>query len=108
MTRLAAVVAALPLSLALTLTATVARAQAPINGPLDTPTASQITEARALYQAGNAAAESGQFADALQQFVQAYGLSGNPAALYNAAKTLRALGRHVAARDAFNQLLAQH
>lgn len=77
-------------------------------GPTHTPTENEIGEARNLYRAGNAAADAGQFADALASFTRAYALSGNPAALYNEAKTLRALGRHVAARDAFDALLSRH
>jgi tetratricopeptide (TPR) repeat protein len=76
-----------------------------IPGPTDTPSESEVAEARGLYQAGNAAADAGRFADALSQYTRAFSLSGNPAALYNAARTLRSLGRHVEARHAFDQLL---
>jgi tetratricopeptide (TPR) repeat protein len=76
-----------------------------IPGPTHTPTAAEIAEARTLYQQGNAAADAGQFADALSMYTRAYALSGNPAALYNTARTLRSLGRHVDARNAFDQLL---
>jgi tetratricopeptide (TPR) repeat protein len=80
-------------------------AAAELHAPLGTPSDAELTEARARYQAGNAAADAGEFADALEDFVRAFELSGNPAALYNAARTLRSLGRHVDARDAFDQLL---
>lgn len=83
------------------------RASAELHAPLGEPSDSELAEARARYQAGNAAADAGEFADALEDFVRAFELSGNPAALYNAARTLRSLGRHVDARDAFEQLLAQ-
>ena len=76
-------------------------------GPRGTPTEAAVAEARGLYQAGNAAADGGQFADALSLYARAFALSGNPAALYNAARTLRSLGRHVDARRAFDQLLTQ-
>ncbi len=84
-----------------------APAAAELHAPLGDPSASELAEARARYQAGNAAADAGEFADALEDFVRAFELSGNPAALYNAARTLRSLGRHVDARDAFDQLLTQ-
>jgi tetratricopeptide (TPR) repeat protein len=77
-----------------------------IPGPTHTPSDADVAEARGLYQAGNAAADGGQFADALTLYTRAYALSGNPAALYNAARTLRSLGRHADARHAFDQLLA--
>jgi tetratricopeptide (TPR) repeat protein len=77
-----------------------------IAGPTHTPTDAEITEARGLYQSGNAAADAGRFADALGLYTRAYALSGNPAALYNTARTLRSLGRHADARHAFDQLLA--
>jgi tetratricopeptide (TPR) repeat protein len=80
-------------------------ASAQLHAPLGEPSSSELAEARARYQAGNAAADAGDFADALDDFVRAFELSGNPAALYNAARTLRSLGRHVDARDAFDQLL---
>lgn len=82
-----------------------ASAAAELHAPLGDPSDAELTQARALYQAGNAAADAGAFADALEDFVRAFGLSGNPAALYNAARTLRSLGRHVESRDAFDQLL---
>ena len=74
-------------------------------GPSGTPTDAEIVEARGLYQQGNAAADAGQFADALSFYTRAFALSGNPAALYNAARTLRSLGRHADAWRAFEQLL---
>ncbi len=82
-------------------------AAAELHGPLGEPSDAELAEARARFQAGNAAADAGDFADALEDYVRAFELSGNPAALYNAARTLRALGRHVEARDAFDQLLTQ-
>lgn len=77
-----------------------------IPGPAGTPSDSEIAEARGLYQAGNAAADAGRFADALDLYTRAFTLSGNPAALYNCARTLRSLGRHADARHAFDQLLS--
>lgn len=85
-------------------TPTIGRAQ-DIAGPTGTPSDAEVAEARGLYQAGNAAADGGRFADALSFYTRAFELSGNPAALYNAARTLRSLGRHADARHAFDQLL---
>jgi tetratricopeptide (TPR) repeat protein len=68
----------------------------------------EIAEARALFMAGQAAVESGRWADAVDSFSRAYDLSGVAAALYNLGFALRALGRHHEARDAFNRLLEEH
>jgi hypothetical protein len=76
--------------------------------PASDPSQAAIDEAKALYVAGNRAVEQGRWADALEDFERSYALSGVPAALFNVATTLRALGRHVEARDAFTQLLAKH
>lgn len=77
-------------------------------GPKGEPPQSSIDEARARYSAGNRAVEAGRWADALGDFERSYALSGVSAALFNLATTLRALGRHVEARDAFDQLLKDH
>src|SRR5262249_33702379 len=79
-----------------------------IPGPTSKPSDASIEEARARFSAGNRAVDAGRWADALADFERAYALSGVPAALFNAATTLRALGRHVEARDAFDQLLDAH
>ncbi|MGZ3423498.1 MAG: tetratricopeptide repeat protein [Polyangiales bacterium] len=78
------------------------------SAPSAEPTQSALEEGKALYVAGNRAVEQGRWADALTDFERAYALTGVPAALFNVATTLRALGRHVEARDAFTQLLAKH
>ncbi len=67
-----------------------------LTAPSREPTPGEIDEARGLFREGNAAAEAGQLAEALAHYARAYGLSGNPAALFNAARTLRMLGRHAA------------
>ncbi|MBW2460785.1 MAG: tetratricopeptide repeat protein [Deltaproteobacteria bacterium] len=72
------------------------------------PTQSEIAEARALFMAGQAAVDSGRWADAVDSFSRAYDLSGVAAALYNLGFAYRALGRHVEARDAFDGLLDDH
>lgn len=77
-------------------------------GPSGEPTQASIEEARARYSTGNRAVEAGRWADALGDFERSYALSGVPAALFNLATTLRALGRHVEARDAFAELLEVH
>lgn len=76
--------------------------------PASEPSAAAVQEAKALYIAGNRAVEQGRWSDALVDFERAYALSGVPAALFNVATTLRAIGRHVESRDAFAQLLAKH
>lgn len=68
----------------------------------------RIEEARALFVAGNAAVESGRWADAAANFERSYELSKVPSALYNAAVALRTLGKYRKARDAFALLLAEH
>jgi hypothetical protein len=72
------------------------------------PSKAAMDEAKALYVAGNRAVEQGRWADALTSFDRSYELSGASAALFNSATTLRALGRHVDARDAFALLLDRH
>ncbi|QQR91701.1 MAG: tetratricopeptide repeat protein [Myxococcales bacterium] len=67
-----------------------------------------LEEARALYLAGNAAVQSGRWADAVKNFERAYELSKVPAALYNLGISLRALGRHKEAKDSFSLLLSKH
>lgn len=78
-------------------TASVAAAQDP-----------DVQEARARFVAGQAAVESGRWADAVEDFRRAYELSRVPAALYNVGFALRALGRHREARDVFTELLVRH
>lgn len=68
----------------------------------------RIEEARALFVAGNAAVESGRWADAAANFERSYELSKVPSALYNAAVALRTLGKYRKARDAFTLLLTEH
>jgi tetratricopeptide (TPR) repeat protein len=67
-----------------------------------------LEEARARFVAGQAAVESGRWADAVDDFRRAYELSEVPAALYNVGFALRALGRHREARDVFERLLGRH
>ena len=67
-----------------------------------------MSQARQLFIAGSDAADTSRWADALEAFREAYRLSGIGAALYNFAKTLRAIGEYRKARDAFDQLLSDH
>lgn len=76
--------------------------------PSGEPSSAAKQEAKALYIAGNRAVEQGRWSDALVDFEKSYALSGVPAALFNVATSLRALGRHVESRDAFAQLLERH
>jgi len=62
-------------------------------------------EAREAFRLGGEAATEERWADSEVWFGRAYALSGAPSALYNRAVALRALGRHVDARDAFRTLL---
>ena len=91
--------------------APVARAQEPVvvvPGPAGDPSPAELSRARDRFAEGTAAAEAGRWADALGAFRDAYTLSGVSAALYNVGTTYRSLGRHVAARDTFEQLLRDH
>jgi tetratricopeptide (TPR) repeat protein len=72
------------------------------------PTDPNREVARQAYIDGTTAAEEARWADALRLFQQAYDLSHNPAALFNVATTLRALGRHRDARDAIDHLFRDH
>jgi menaquinone-dependent protoporphyrinogen IX oxidase len=76
--------------------------------PAGEPSKAALDEAHARYIAGNRAVEQGRWADAPVDFEKAYALSGVPSALFNVATTLRALGRHREARDAFALLLRRH
>lgn len=76
--------------------------------PASEPSKAALDEAHARYIAGNRAVEQGRWADALVDFEKAYALSGVPSALFNVATTLRALGRHRDACDAFALLLRRH
>ena len=93
-TARAATAAALALLLASTSTAT---AQEP-----------DRDEARTEFLAGLAAAEALEWDRALARFERSYALSPTAAALFNAATAMRALGRHVSARDALERLLRAH
>lgn len=77
-------------------------------GPTSDPSRDALSEARELFLRGTADAQAERWADALTAFSEAYRISGIAAALYNAATTLRSIGRYVDARDAFDQLLREH
>src|SRR5262249_22158767 len=70
------------------------------------PSEQDAAKARTLFVAGKQAADAGRWADAAESFEASFSLTHNPAALYNRAVALRALGRHVEARDAFAKLLS--
>jgi tetratricopeptide (TPR) repeat protein len=67
-----------------------------------------LDRARQAYARGLEAAEDGQWPRALEEFTRSYDLSPTGVALYNRATALRALGRHLEARDALRSLLAEH
>lgn len=83
-------------------------ASAQFEGPSGDPSRDDLGRARELFMQGTEHAETGRWADALGAFTEAYRLSGIAAALYNAATTLRSIGRYRDARDAFDQLLEEH
>lgn len=100
---------AFALALAALSTSTVAaQARTVIPGPSAEPTREDLSRARDLFRRGTEDADAGRWADALAAFEEAYRLSGVAAALFNAATTLRSLGRYRDARDAFDQLLREH
>jgi hypothetical protein len=70
--------------------------------------AARFAEGRAAYARGLAAADEVRWSDALREFERAYELARVPSALFNVATTLRALGRHVEARDTLTRLLRDH
>ncbi len=63
-------------------------------------------EAREAFREGTEAALAQRWSEAERAFGRAYALSRAPSALFNQAVALRAMGMHVAARDAFARLLA--
>lgn len=71
------------------------------------PTANEGDEARRAFQEGTDAAATEHWADSERAFRRAYALSRAPSALFNQAVALRALGRHLDARNAFDELLAR-
>lgn len=77
-------------------------------GPTADPDRDALTQARDLFVRGSEDAQAERWADALNAFAEAYRISGIAAALFNAATTLRSVGRYVDARDAFDQLLRDH
>lgn len=75
---------------------------------LAAPAEAQERSAREEFVLGQRAADEHRWADALAHFQRAYASSSNPVALYDAATTLRLLGRYVEARDALATLLSSH
>lgn len=75
---------------------------------LAAPVLAQSSDRRAAveaFRAGEAAATEERWGDALEHFRTAYDLTALPTALYNVAFALRALGRYLEARDAYDELL---
>jgi hypothetical protein len=62
-------------------------------------------EAVEAFDEGTRLADEGRWADALPLFRRAYELTGVPTALFNVGFALRALGRYVESRAAFDELL---
>ena len=76
--------------------------------PSAPPSDADLERARNLFVEGTQFVEAGRWADALARFEAAYRLSGVPAALFNTATTLRSMGRHRDARDAFDLFVQRH
>ena len=70
--------------------------------------AARETEARALFASGRQAADAGLWSEAVDRFSRSYATFPTASALYNLAVALRALGRHIEARDALARLLEEH
>src|SRR5688572_23198707 len=65
------------------------------------------TEARSLFEAGQAAFGDARYADALRYFRDAHRLSGRPALLYNIGVAADRLRQDQEALDAFERFLAE-
>jgi tetratricopeptide (TPR) repeat protein len=72
--------------------------------PAQAQTVDRRHAALEAFETGEAAAQEERWADAITAFQEAYELSGVPTALFNVAYALRALGRYVEARRAFDEL----
>jgi len=95
-----------PIALLVLLLPVSASAQYAVSEPAGEPTEIEMSRARELYVGGGRMVREGRWADALTAFEEAYQISGIPAALFNAATTLRSMGRHRDSRDLFRQVLA--
>lgn len=109
MHRMVALVAASTLLLALSL-ATSSGALAQAKGGDDAAASGATTGsadevARGLFQAGKAAYEAANYADALNFFEQAYARSGRPQLLYNIGQSADRLRQDQRSLDAFKQYL---
>ncbi|MCC6877909.1 MAG: PEGA domain-containing protein [Sandaracinaceae bacterium] len=89
---------------ALVLSAAPGRAQLP--DPPERTSETDSARARDAFVHGMELARESRFADALEEFLRSYELSGSPVALFNVASTLRSLGRVSEAQEAFDRLLA--
>lgn len=85
-----------------------AAAQSRWTPPESPPTEDALVDARESFGRGLVAVEGGRWHDALREFERSYALSGVGASLYNVATALRALGRHLEAREALQLLLERH
>ncbi len=68
----------------------------------------RVALARQLFSQGSRAAEEGRWADAVDRFRRAYELVQVPSALFNMGVALRALGKHLEARNAFDDYLRRY
>ncbi|MCA9610132.1 MAG: hypothetical protein KC619_31260 [Myxococcales bacterium] len=74
--------------------------------PPASPPEADVLQAREAFLRGMEFAGERRFEDARREFVHSYALSGSPVALFNLASTLRSLGEHRQAGEAFERLLA--
>ncbi|MEM6960362.1 MAG: tetratricopeptide repeat protein [Myxococcota bacterium] len=79
------------------------RATSESDAPADLPTPAQ--QALDAFRLGSEAAAEERWADSARHFEEAYNLTGSPSASFNRGVALRAMGRHVEARDAFDEAL---
>jgi hypothetical protein len=68
----------------------------------------QQAEARALFTVARESAQGGLWADAVDGFRRSYALCALTATRFNLAVALRALGRHLEARDVLRDILEEH
>lgn len=87
--------------------APLARAESRARDQGNGASSSSEATARKLFLEGNQLLEQAHYSDALKKFVSAYAAWKNPKIQLNIATTLRALGRHAAALDAYELYLLE-
>src|SRR5690348_13359360 len=72
----------------------------------DTPSAESVARAADLKKKADALMDELKFADAYQLYAEAYGISADPALLYNEGRALEATGDYPRALDRLEQFAA--